>query len=66
LEGGDSLGAAGAGDQGCAGASGGEFGGTEEPRVVLRDPEGLLFSNEVISSVFAEMERRVEKILVAK
>ena len=30
-----------------------------EPRVVLNDPEGLLFSNEVISSIFAEMERRI-------
>eukprot|EP00962_Isochrysis_galbana_P005863 scaffold1577_cov112-Isochrysis_galbana.AAC.3 len=72
VEGGGGLGATATGGEGSAvgcasgGGAGGAPGGTVEPRVVLSDPEGLLFSNEVISSVFAEMERRAELILPTK
>ena len=39
----------------------GEWVELDEGRMRLRDPEGLLFSNEAIATVFARLDERLEK-----
>ena len=52
----------GGGGGGAVKASGREASGRASGRFALADPEGLLFSNDAISTTFARLDERLERL----
>ena len=55
-------GGGGGGGGGAVKASGREASGRASGRFALADPEGLLFSNDAISTTFARLDERLERL----